>query len=318
MSAQSDSTPAALPTLRELPVSAIDRNPANPRLHFPVEQLDRLAESIEREGILVPLLVYPDGDIFRLIDGERRWLVAQRLGLDRLPAVVTAKPDSRENLVQMFNVHMVREPWQDMPTAWALQKLIEETGIENDRELSDLCGLHVERIQRLRHAIELPTEYQQYIDEGRIPLNFFWELKKSVIDPLARRRPELTAEFPGNAVLDSFVAKRLGGVLTDTVSLRKVSQIVRIAEVEAGSPEAPSPLDDTLRQLISDPEFSVDQAYEDTVEIIVEFDKLDRRAANLIKAFERLVEKARSDEEHEHIKRTAESLRSTLADLLKL
>jgi len=43
----------------------------------------------------------------------------------------------------------VRQSWADMPTAWALEKLIDKTGIENARELSDLTGLSLERLKRL-------------------------------------------------------------------------------------------------------------------------------------------------------------------------
>src|SRR5439155_835796 len=159
------------------------------------------------------------------------------------------------NLVRMFNIHMVREPWKDMPTAWALEKLIEETGVTSDRELSDLTGLSTEIIKRLKHALELPAEYQEYIDKGTIRLNFFWELKRNVIDPLGKRRPTLAQEFGETEVLDAFVQKRLDGLVTDTVSLRKVMAIIRIAEREVEDPTAPSVLDDTLRQLVKDNEY---------------------------------------------------------------
>ena len=54
-----------------------------------------------------------------------------------------------------------------MPTAWALEKLIEETGVTSDRELSDITGLSTKVIKRLRHALELPEDYQDYMTRGR-------------------------------------------------------------------------------------------------------------------------------------------------------
>jgi len=79
MSASPDSEAAAESGTRffeltEIPVANIDRG-TNPRIHFPEEELERLAESISNEGVLVPVVVYRDTDrTFRLIDGERRWL----------------------------------------------------------------------------------------------------------------------------------------------------------------------------------------------------------------------------------------------------
>jgi len=291
--------------LENLEVSKIKPNEANPRLHFPEEELERLSQSIAKEGILVPVVVYPEGDFFRLVDGERRLRCALDLGLERVPAVVTEAPDPRENLVRMFNIHMVREPWKDMPTAWALEKLIEETGVTNDRELSDMTGLSTEVIKRLRHALELPEEYQDYIDKGTIPLNFFWELKRSVIDPLGKRRPAVAHEFGDREVLDAFVQKRLNGFITDVISLRDVAHIIRIAEREVDDPTDPSVLDDTLRRLVRDEEYTIADAYQDTVEVIVEADKLERRTDNMVKSFERLFARAHTKDDEDYLRAVA-------------
>lgn len=294
--------------LESIEVARIDANPANPRLHFPEEEIERLTESIAKEGILVPVVVYPEGDGYRLIDGERRWRCAKDLALETIPAVITDPPDPRENLVRMFNIHMVREPWRDMPTAWALEKLMKQTGVTNDRELSDITGLSTEIIKRLRHALELPDDYQDYIDKGTIPLNFFWELKRNVIDPLGKRRPTLAQEFGATDVLDAFVDKRLNGLITDVVSLRKVMAIIRYAEREVDDPTESSVLDDTIRQLVRDDEYTIDDAYQDTVEVIVEADKLERRTENMVKSFERLFDRARTSEETDYLKAVANKL----------
>jgi ParB/RepB/Spo0J family partition protein len=306
--------------LRDIDTARVDRNPDNPRLHFPEDEIDRLAQSIAKEGILVPVVVYEDGSgAFRLVDGERRWICARQLGLPTIPAVIIERsPDTRDNLVRMFNIHMVREPWQDMPTAWALGKLIDETGVSSTRELSDLTGLSGERIERLRHALDLPQEYQQYIDEGTIPLNFFWELKKSVIDPLAKRRPSLWAEFGETEVLDSFVAKRLRLVITDAVSLRKVNAIIGIASREVEEPSQPSVLDDAIRRLVRDDATTIDEAYQDTVEVVVESDKLERRTDNVFKSFERLLDRVRTPEDREHVIAVGRHLVERLGHLLGL
>ncbi len=302
--------------LKAIEVAKIDANPANPRLHFPEEEIERLTESISKEGILVPVVVYPEDDGYRLIDGERRWRCAKDLGLETIPAVITDPPDSRENLVRMFNIHMVREPWRDMPTAWALEKLIDETGVTSDRELSDITGLSTEIIKRLRHALELPEEYQDYIDKGTIPLNFFWELKKNVIDPLGNRRPALAQEFGDTEVLDAFVEKRLNGLITDVVSLRKVMAIIRIAEREVDDPTQPSVLDDTLRELVRDENYTIDDAYQDTVEVIVEADKLERRTDNMVKSFERLFDRAKTPDERNYLEAVALRLIERMQQLL--
>ena len=294
----------------------IHANPGNPRLVFPEEELEQLAESIASEGILVPVVVFEENDCYVLIDGERRWRCATRLALLEVPAVIVDAPTERQMLIQMFNIHMVRQSWPDIPTAKALARLVNETGIESSQELSDLTGLSLERLKRLKHALELPRNYQDYISDGSIPLNFFWELKRNVIDPLARRHPRLAAEFGENEVLDAFVQKRLDEVITNTVSLRNVRPIINLAAEEAGEDDVDTVLDDAVRDLIKNPSATIQDAYEDTVMVIVEADKLQRRSNNMLEAFRRLLNKARNDEERAQVKDVGYNLIRQLTALM--
>ena len=300
----------------EVRVDEIDRHPKNPRIHFTQSEMERLMESIDEQGILVPVLVYPEGERYILVDGERRWRSATELGLEFIPAVVTEPQTEREHLIQMFNIHMVREPWNNMPTAWALERLIEELGTEDEKALHEASGLSVDQIKRLKHALDLPKEYQDHIDKGEIPLNFFWELRRHVIEPLAKRRPVLWEEFEDGEVLKAFVEKRLAGVLSDTVSLRKVSPIIRVAADEAGAPENGTPLDDTIRDLIRTQPTTIDEAYEDSVEVVVEADRLVKKSRRMVRSFERLLSKASSQAERDAVLDIARELQDELDRLM--
>lgn len=308
--------------LRELNIADVVPNDANPRLDFPQDELDRLAGSIDLEGVLVPIVVYPRDDKFVLVDGERRYRCARDLGHDKIPALITTERSEREVLQQMFNIHLIREPWRDIPTAKALQRLakeIEETeGHEpNDAELRDLTGLSTERVRQLRYVVTLPEEWQDYIREETIPLNFFWELKKNVIDALQKNRPAILEEFGADQVSAAFVQKRLDQVITDTVSLRKVSPIIKFAAqdaVENGTGE--STIDTSIRDLIERPDATIEDAYEDTVQMMVEVDKLGRRTSSMLAVFSRLLSQTAGTADHEEVKRLGRDLITHLGALL--
>ena len=72
----------------------LQRNPENPRLIFREDELAALQESIRNQGILVPLTVYADGRRLVLLDGERRWRCAVKLGLHRVPGHYPAEARS--------------------------------------------------------------------------------------------------------------------------------------------------------------------------------------------------------------------------------
>jgi ParB family chromosome partitioning protein len=301
------------PQLRDLPVASIRANERNPRLVFPQDELDRLAESIDLEGILVPLTVFPKQDHYVLVDGERRFRCATTLGLATVPALIVDEKPETDVLIQMFNIHLIREPWKDMPTAKALSRLISDLAARgedaSDTVLRDLTGLSVERVRQLRYILTLPEEWQDYIRDNVIPMNFFWELKRNVIDALARQRPTLLGELGGiSAVAGAFVEKRLDGVITDTVALRRVRPIINFAAEDAGDAASPSVLDDTIRDLVTKPELTIDEAYEDTVQIMVEADKLVRRTRSMVASFERLLARARTDDERAQITEIARNL----------
>jgi len=288
--------------LEDISVDLIDKHPNNPRIHFTESEMEKLADSIDSQGILVPILVYRNEGRFILVDGERRWRTSKKLGLKVIPAVISDPKSEKDHLIQMFNIHMVREPWNSMPTAWALERLIEELGSSDNDALHEASGLPVDQIRRLKHALELPKEYQKLINDETIPLNFFWELKKNVIDPLTKQRPGIWNSFGEGDVVKSFVNKRMAGTLTDTVSLRKVRPIISVAAEEAGSPEDESELDATIKNLISNVNTTIESAYEDTVEMAVEADKLANKSANIVKSYQRLWEKTTTKGERNELR----------------
>lgn len=321
MSAAQPDRPTA--ELRELAVADIDPNPGNPRLIFPQEELDKLAESIAHEGVLVPIVVYEKGGRYVLVDGERRFKCAKQLGHDEVPAIITSEREEKDLLLQMFNIHLIREPWRDLPTAKALGRLIDALKASgqdevSDVELRDMTGMSVERIRQLRFALQLPAEWQKHIEDGEITLNWFWELQKNVIKPLAKQRPKLLDELGEHDIQQAFVTKRLEGVTaSDSVSFRKVRPIIGAAfrDAEASGNDT-SYFDRTIRDLVTDPDLTIEDAYEDTVQMMVEADKLERRTNAMVTNFDRLLNRARNKDEKQIVKEIGRKLVNDVTELL--
>lgn len=275
--------------LEELNVGDIHADPNNPRERFPQEELDRLAESIDQVGILVPVVVYPEDGGYRLLDGERRWRCAMTLGLETIPAVIVDPPSEADRLKQMFNIHLVREQWQDIPTALAVKKLMEETGMTTAQQLSEATGISTQQVNRYLFALDLQGSVWEAVESGRVPLNYFYEVYRAIVKPLESDRPALFAQFGAQGILERFLSKRDSGAISDVVSVRDAKYIIRKAAEDDPNNETPGPLDDTIHRLLNDDELSVKDAYEETVMVAIEADKLEGRANNLVSAFERLL-----------------------------
>jgi ParB family chromosome partitioning protein len=223
------------PPLRELEPDKIRRNPDNPRLFFRDQELDSLAASIKRYGIQVPITVYAEGKHFVLIDGERRWRSAKKLNLDRIPALIKAKPSPLENLLLMFNIHALREQWDYLTIARKLPTVIELFVEKNSREpteveLSELTGLTRGQIRRCKFLLDLPDKYRKQLeDELALPKqlqalseDFFIEMERS-LKTVQHRVP--TAISSLNGARDALIKKFREGTIGNITDFRKVSKI---------------------------------------------------------------------------------------------
>lgn len=303
--------------LEHLPIDEVNPDPKNPRERFPDDELTKLSESIDQIGVLVPIVVYAYDGGYRILDGERRWRCSLELGLASVPALIVEEPTEENRLKQMFNIHLVREPWQDIPTAHALKKLMDETGVSSPSELARITGLSSNQIQRYQFALDLSGEIRRKVEAGEVPLNFFYEVYKAVVRPLEKHRPRLFSEYGNNQILENFLAKRMSGAVPDVVSVRDAQYIIRKAAEDDPEGTYTGALDDTLRDLLQDENLSVREAYEDTVMVTVEADKLQKRADGMVTAFKRLFDRAADDEQRENVRAIGRNLIKNLTAVVE-
>jgi ParB family chromosome partitioning protein len=149
----------------ELPLDAIDPNPAQPRRRFDSAALAQLAGSIRRHGVIQPVVVRRSGDRYELVVGERRWRAAREAGLQRLPAVVAdVAPRDRLELALVENVQ--RNDLNPIELALAFRALT-EAGATQD-QVGERVGLDRSTVANHLRLLELPRELQEDVEEGRL------------------------------------------------------------------------------------------------------------------------------------------------------
>lgn len=73
----------------EIRISDIEPNRNQPRRDFDEESLSELAESIQKHGLIQPIVVRPETNgSYRIIAGERRWRASRMAGLTQVPAII--------------------------------------------------------------------------------------------------------------------------------------------------------------------------------------------------------------------------------------
>ena len=189
MSGKDELAPRAI-GVKEVSVNDLDPNPHNPRMLFDREPLLVLRDSVDKVGILVPLTVYFDShtERYTILDGQRRWLVAQELELEMVPVNQVAEPSLVQNIVTMFQIHKLREDWELMPTALKLEMLIKELQERTPKRLAALTGLATAVVVRCKKLLTYSREYQDMMldpdPNKRVKADFFIELYAVRMDRL--------------------------------------------------------------------------------------------------------------------------------------
>lgn len=108
-------------------------NPDQPRRQFEDEALAELAASVQKHGILQPLLVRPQLDgSYQIVAGERRWRAARMAGLTEVPVVIRELTD-RETAELALIENLQREDLNPMEEALGYQNLIEEYALTQEQ-----------------------------------------------------------------------------------------------------------------------------------------------------------------------------------------
>lgn len=209
---------------------------------FDKEPMETLQRSIQRVGILVPITVYQAAGSkkFTILDGQRRWTCANKLGLKEVPINQVTEPSLAQNIVTMFQIHKLRDDWELMPTALKLGVLMDELDERADKPLSELTGLDVAVVTRCKKLLSFDKRYQDmmlHIDPDlRMKADFFIELYPVITD----RDAKTCSWFSSDSFTDSMIEKYKrgkNGPFRSVTDFRKIKAYLTAAR-KAGQVEA--------------------------------------------------------------------------------
>jgi ParB family chromosome partitioning protein len=153
--------------LVHIKIDKIKPNPYQPRGKFDKEKMEELTSSIKEKGIIQPVVVRPVGDEFELVAGERRFLAAQKLGMDKLPALVMEKL-SKEGMLEVSLIeNLQREDLNPIDEAKGYKRLLEECGL-TQKDLSLRIGKDRSSIANTLRLLNLPQKAQDLIANGEL------------------------------------------------------------------------------------------------------------------------------------------------------
>jgi hypothetical protein len=231
--------------------------------------------------VLVPLTVFraKGSEKFTILDGQRRWICAQNLGLPEVPINEVPEPGTAQNIVTMFQIHKLREDWELMPTALKLGVLMDELDERRDAALAELTGLNVAVVSRCKKLLSFEPHYQDMMlyanPSDRIKADFFIELYPVLTDRLVQS----ASWYRRSSFIDGFLRKYRDGLsgFKSITDFRKIKQYLVIARAASREQE----ILERLGRLLIDDEMSISDLEIDTA-------RIHREATNLVRTLTKI------------------------------
>lgn len=259
-------------SLQELAVSSIRPNPYQPRARIDEPQFQELVASLEASGLLQPVVVRRHLDGYQLIAGERRWRAAQKLGWEKIPAVIK-DADDRTLLTLALVENLQRDNLSAIEEATSYQRLIDEFQV-SQTEVARLVGRDRSTVANALRLLKLPVEVTSMVDDGRLSegharallgltdrshllrlaqetVTQGWsvrdlEVKVRGAKPAGARRPAVRQQAPEHRRVEDALRKRLGTDVRVTarrrgrgmlaISYYSEDDLARVLDVILGEP----------------------------------------------------------------------------------
>jgi ParB family chromosome partitioning protein len=171
--------------IREIPVSKILPNPAQPRLSYDEDSLTELADSIREHGVLQPILVRPSGTKFELIAGERRWRASGMAGRESIPAIVVEFDEGTALEVSIIE-NLQREDVSPLEEAAMFRKMTDAFGY-SVRQLAQKVGKDKGYVENRLRLSDAPADIRELVSLRKDTISHAYELMK-IGDERTRRR----------------------------------------------------------------------------------------------------------------------------------
>ena len=150
-----------------VPITSVEANPDQPRREFDPVALAELSQSIERDGIIQPIVVRKAGaNRYQIIAGERRWRAATAAGLKEIPVILRTADDAKVlELAIVENIQ--REDLNPVELAQAFQRMMTELDLTHE-EIGEKTGKDRATIANTIRLLHLPTDIQDMVTARKL------------------------------------------------------------------------------------------------------------------------------------------------------
>ena len=157
--------------LKQIDVHLLKRGEYQPRRYINEQDLQELAASIEKHGVMQPIVIRPTEDElhpYEIIAGERRWRAAQLAGLTQVPALVRELTDQVAIALALIE-NIQRQDLNPIDQAMALQRFHDEFGLSH-QEIAETVGKARTTVSNLLRLLSLADSVKDFMQQGLLDM----------------------------------------------------------------------------------------------------------------------------------------------------
>ncbi len=159
--------------LRQIPLDLLQRGEYQPRIDMRQDTLEDLANSIEAQGIVQPIVarrIDSKGGTqrYEIIAGERRWRAAQMAGLSDIPAIIRDVSD-KSAIAMAIIENIQRENLNPLEEARALERLIREFDLTHE-EAAKAVGRSRASVSNLLRLQDLSAKVKPLLENRQLEM----------------------------------------------------------------------------------------------------------------------------------------------------
>jgi ParB family chromosome partitioning protein len=151
---------------RFLKLSEIKPNRFQPRRSFREAELAELMDSIKEKGVIEPVIVRRSGSGYELIAGERRLRACQKLGQEKIPAIIRQAGDQEALEIALIE-NIQRENLNPIEESRGYERLAREFSLTQEA-LSKKVGKERSTVANSLRLLALPDEIQKMLEDDQL------------------------------------------------------------------------------------------------------------------------------------------------------
>lgn len=153
--------------IQDIELDKIVPNRYQPRREFSDDSIKELAETLDKDGLLQPIVVREDGeDHYEIIAGERRYRAAKSLNWETIPAIVNNMNDDQAASLALIE-NLQREDLNPIDEAKAYTNLMKLNDLTQTALAKDMGKSQSYVANKLR-LLKLDDDVQKALIEGKI------------------------------------------------------------------------------------------------------------------------------------------------------